>query len=89
MNISLQPELARFVEDKVRAGQFADASDVVNGALQVLKDQEALSAEDVDELRRQLAIGVEQLDRGDSAEWDVEAIKTKGRRLLQQRNSEG
>jgi Arc/MetJ-type ribon-helix-helix transcriptional regulator len=39
----LKPELVKFVAEKVKAGQFANASDVVNKALEVLREQEEFS----------------------------------------------
>ena len=37
---------------------------------------------DIDELRRQIAIGIDELDRGLGEPWDPEEIKAEGRRLL-------
>lgn len=80
MKVSLTPELERFVEEKVRAGQYESADDVVNSAVAMLRQQETLSAEDIAELRREIAIGLEQLDRGKSSPWDAAALKDKLRR---------
>jgi antitoxin ParD1/3/4 len=80
MKVSLDPELERFVEEKVRAGQYQSADEVVNSAVDMLRQQETLSAEDIAELRREIAIGLEQLDRGESASWDAAALKDKLRR---------
>jgi putative addiction module CopG family antidote len=75
MEIVLPPKLLKFVEEKVQSGQFPAATDVIVGALESMKDQEELTAEDVAELREEVAIGLEQLARGDCAEWDVEQTK--------------
>jgi antitoxin ParD1/3/4 len=80
MKITLAPELERFVEEKVLAGQYESADEVVNSAVAMLRQQETLSAEDVAEMRREIAIGLEQLDRGDSAPWQATALKDKLRR---------
>lgn len=37
MNVSLTPELMKFVDDKVRSGRYADASEVVREGLCLLK----------------------------------------------------
>lgn len=62
--VALTPELARFVEDQVTAGYYARAQDVVEDALTLLKDA---SADDVpaDELRRLIAVGQAEADRGE------------------------
>jgi putative addiction module CopG family antidote len=79
MEITLPSDLQKFVEEKVREGQFASADQVIVGALAVLREQEELRDEDVAELRGEVATALEQLDRGESAAWDVEETK---RRLL-------
>ncbi len=84
MDISLSPELEKFVSDKVAGGQFDSASDVVRGALEVLKEQEALTSADIEELRPQVAKGIDQLERGEGAPWNVEEIKAEGRKRLSQ-----
>jgi len=38
MDVLLKPELARFVDEKLRAGQYQGLSDMVNAALQMLKE---------------------------------------------------
>ena len=41
MNMSLRPEVQRFVEERLRSGQYATAEDVVEAGLTALKQQEA------------------------------------------------
>ena len=80
MNVSLSPELEHFVQEKVRAGQYQNADELVNSAVALLRQQETLTAEDIAELRREIAPGLEQLDCGESAPWDAAALKDKLRR---------
>ena len=54
MKILLKPELEKFVADKVKAGQYADASDIVNEALDVLKEQEEFTPQHEAYLRREV-----------------------------------
>jgi antitoxin ParD1/3/4 len=86
MQISLSPELKKFVESKVRDGQYPTASDVVRGALEVMRAQEALTAADVADLRRAAKIGADQLDRGEQAEFTAKDIQAMGRRILAARH---
>ena len=80
MNVSLSPDLELFVKEKVRAGQYQTVDEVINSALSVLQQQEALSVEDIAELRREIALGIEQLERGESAPWDPAVLKDKVRK---------
>lgn len=82
MNVLLKPELEKFVADKVKAGQYADVSAIVNEALEVLKEQEEFTPEHEAYLRREVEQGLEQLNRGQSRVFDAEQIITEERRRL-------
>ena len=62
MNVSLTPELEKFVSAKVRAGRYTSASEVVREALRLLEehDQERAGqlarARDLSSLSRLLAL---------------------------------
>jgi len=77
MNVSLSPELQRFVEDQVKTGRFLSASEVLEAGLaRLMVDPlpEDLDAEDVaavEESERQIA-------RGEDLDW-----KEVGARLRQ------
>lgn len=51
-------------------------------ALRLLKDQDELKLFAVEDLRREIRKGLDQLDRGESVPFDVERIKSEGRRRL-------
>ena len=67
MEVLLKPELARFVAEKVKAGQYKGPSEMVNEALEALKEQEAY-------LRREVGRGLAQLDRGEHADFSAETV---------------
>jgi len=82
MNVSLTPELAGFVKEQVESGMYHSASEVVRDGLRLLVRQRQDRQTRLDRLRAEIALGIEQLDRG-------EAIP--GRevfRELRQRNSQ-
>jgi antitoxin ParD1/3/4 len=82
MNITLDPELERFVQEKVRNGQCSSPEEVIQDALSAMRQQETLTAEDVAELRREISMGLDQLDRGESAPWNAAMLKEKVRHKL-------
>jgi antitoxin ParD1/3/4 len=82
MNVSLTPELERLVNDKVATGLYTSASEVIREALRLLKDQDEIRAVTLQELKRDVAAGVEQLDRGQSSALDMAAIKAKARKRM-------
>ena len=82
MNVSLTQELEALVEEKVRSGMYHSASEVIREALRLLKEQDQLREIRLAELRKEIAIGVEQADRGELVPLDIEAIKAEGRARL-------
>ena len=66
MDVVLPPELEQFVQQKVRTGLFADASEVVSRALEAFREQD--DADYQAYLKREVAIGIEQLDRGETVD---------------------
>jgi antitoxin ParD1/3/4 len=80
MNVLLKPELEQFVAAKIKAGQFTDASQIVNEALEVLRDQEQFTPEHEAYLRREIRSGVDQLDQGQRADFDAKQIIAEERR---------
>lgn len=65
MNISLTKELEEFVSRKVGSGRYLSASEVVRAGLRLLEHEEELLELQRIELRKAIAVGVAQLDRGD------------------------
>ncbi|MEK6643162.1 MAG: type II toxin-antitoxin system ParD family antitoxin [Planctomycetota bacterium] len=82
MDITLSSELQAFVAEKIAAGQYDNANDVVRGALEALKAQEDWTDTDIAELREQTSTGVDQLKNGEGRQWDINEIKAEGRSRL-------
>ena len=62
-NVSLTPQLARFVDDMVAAGAYNNASEVVREGLREL--QRRKHADQLTEIQARVGAGLEQLDRGE------------------------
>ncbi len=65
MNVSLTPELEQLVAERVQSGMYHSASEVIREGLRLLKEQEDLKQLRLSELRREIARGVEQAERGE------------------------
>jgi len=70
MNVSLTPELERFIGELVEGGRYRSASEAVRGAIRLLQDREAERSAKLEALRRSIEMGVEELDRGGQASAD-------------------
>jgi antitoxin ParD1/3/4 len=65
MNISLTPELEQFVQSTVNNGRYSSASEVVWAALRLLEQREMERLVRLEELRKEIMIGIEASDRGE------------------------
>jgi antitoxin ParD1/3/4 len=85
MNVSLTPKLTALIEERVRSGRYQSASEVVREALRLLEDVEQVRTARLKELRKDIAAGLKDLDRGRSVVFDqalADDIKAKGRKAL-------
>ena len=85
MEVTLPPELDHFVREQVEHGQFPTEDEVICEALRLLQRNEGLDRLKLQELRRLVAVGLEQADRGELAPLDMEEIRAEGRRRLARR----
>jgi len=59
-NISLTPELQAFIDRRVASGRYQTASEVIREALRLLEDRERQPIRTVEDLKREIEIGVRQ-----------------------------
>lgn len=85
MNVLLSPELEEIVNEKVQTGMYHSPSEVIREGLKLLKEQDTLQQLRLNELRKEIAFGIEQADRGELAPLDIAAIKAEGRQILAER----
>ncbi len=65
VNVSLSPELERFVKGRVATGRYQTASEVVREGLRLLEAQERQGEEALNALKATLDRGAAQADRGE------------------------
>ena len=65
MNVSLTPELERFVSGKVESGRYNSASEVVREALRLLEEHDSARAAQLAEFKGELGRRLAALDRGE------------------------
>jgi antitoxin ParD1/3/4 len=74
MTIHLSSEREQFVRSLVQAGQYATEDEVIAEALQLLEERNKLAV-----LRQEIAIGIEQADRGELEPFDPQATLARVR----------
>jgi antitoxin ParD1/3/4 len=81
MNVSLTPELEEIVNNEIKSGEYKSASEVLREGLRLLR----LRRENIAALRREIQIGIDELERGEYVEYtsvedlfeDIEAAVAK------------
>lgn len=90
MNVSLTPELEKFVEKEVDTGLYQTASEVVRAGLRLLKREQMLkqvSVRSYADLEAKLLQAAESLDAGSGV--PAEAVFTRLRQRSQTRRKNG
>lgn len=64
MNISLTPELEKYVYEKVKNGLYTSASEVVRESLRLMNTYESLQKQRLERLSREIDIGLMDLESG-------------------------
>ena len=79
MNVSLTPELERFVQAKVESGRYNSASEVIREELRLLEDHEGARAAQLAEFNRELSRRLASLDRGERVDPTEVRSRLEGR----------
>jgi len=80
MNVSLTTELENWVDEKVRSGRYASASEVIREALRLLEQRELAEQRRLSEVREKIDRGVEQLDKGQGVSPDEARARLRASR---------
>ena len=73
--IALPEDLQKFVDHTVKSGAFTGPNEVVASALYALRDQMDLERLKLLRLRRDVQIGIDEIERGDVVEnFNVESL---------------
>lgn len=89
MNLELGPELAKAIKHKIESGEYESEDAVVAEALELLDWRDA-------EIKRQVSIGLEQLENGQATQYDddglkdlMDGVKKRGRERLAAQRDQG
>ena len=82
MNVSLTPELEKFVCAKVESGRYNSASEVVREALRLLKEHDQSRAAQLAEFNQELGRRLAALGRGETVD------PAEARRRLKQKSEQ-
>ncbi len=82
MNVSLTRKLERWIGSKVKEGKYQTASEVVRDAVRQLAEREERRKLELERLRREIDVGLEDIRKGRVAPLDMKQVKAEARKEL-------
>ena len=79
MTVTLTEEQERFIAEQIQSGHFHSASDVVAQSLGMLRAQEEFIRTHAAELREKIAVGLEQMRRGETVDGKTAIQNTRNK----------
>ena len=68
MNVSLTPELEKYIQKQVSSQRYQTASEVVRQAIRMMQQTEVYDQARLEALRQDVQIGLDDIERGDYIE---------------------
>jgi antitoxin ParD1/3/4 len=90
MDVTLNPDLEQIVNQRLASGLYNSASEVIREALRLLQEQDQLLEFRLEELRREINVGLAQLRNGEGVpgEQVFEELKVMSEQRRQQSQSQ-
>ncbi len=89
MNVHLGPVFDDFVAGLLKTGYYQTQSEVLREGLRLLKEREELKQMRVADLRKEIAAGSEQADRGEFVDGPEAFAKIRERSAQRKKRSKG
>ena len=87
MKLSLPDDLQKFVRRKMASGEYLTEAEVVLDALALMKQHDELRRFALTRLKEELAIGLEQIDRGEVVDGEAFFQSLRARNARRRRKS--
>ena len=85
MNVNLGTVFDRFVADLLKTGHYQSQSEILREGLRLLKEREELKHLRIAELRKEIAIGTAEADRGEFVDGEEVFTDIRKRRAERKR----
>jgi antitoxin ParD1/3/4 len=82
MNISLSPQMARFIRARVKNGDYTNASEVVRDAVRRLQEAEASRKQRANLERSRIRQGIRDIEEGRYEDYDEAGLARLAKQLV-------
>ncbi len=76
------PDLQPYVDEMLASGRYEHVSELILEAVYLHRDQEWLRQHKYEELKKAIQIGIDQADRGQVAELDIQGLLRRAREIV-------
>lgn len=87
ITVTITAEMARVVKSAVSAGDYATSSEIIREALRDWRHKRTLRAQQLTELRADIAEGLDDIAAGRVSDFDADQIIKEGKERLRARKS--
>ena len=70
-------DLQPYVDEMLKSGRYEHVSELILEAVYLHRDAELTRYRKYAELKKEIQLGLDQLDRGESAEWDFADLRRR------------
>lgn len=88
MSLSLTPELKQFIQSQIASGKYTSAEEVIVAGIKLLEERERIYQGRFEELKQEIAIGVQASERGETIDGEV-VFRQLEQKLQQRRQQAG
>jgi antitoxin ParD1/3/4 len=82
MNANLGPVLEQFVTELIESGLYQSQSEIIREGLRLLKEREDLKKVRLNQIRKEVRLGVQQADRGEWVDGPEAFRQIRRRRIV-------
>jgi antitoxin ParD1/3/4 len=74
MEVTLTRELEELIDEEVTSGRYPTPGEVIREALRIFKGQTEHRDRQLEALRREVRVGIDELERGEYTEYDEDSL---------------
>lgn len=82
MNISMPPQMARFIRGRVKAGAYTNVSEAIRDAVRRMQETEAAKRREREGIRRGVRQGIKDIEEGRYEEYDDDGLRGLAKKLV-------
>jgi Arc/MetJ-type ribon-helix-helix transcriptional regulator len=89
MQLTLNPQISRVIDDEVNSGRFSSVGELIEACVTRMLAESRSAADYLEDIRADVEVAILQADRGDFADFTAVDIIGEGRAILARNSKVG